>query len=82
MSTCTDRTARFFDPLATTLFGKTRQVVLALFLGSPERTFYLRQVVRLTRRSPSGLSNGAIPAKHVLSSSLPVGMQKSDRIPM
>jgi predicted nucleotidyltransferase len=43
------------DPLATTLFGKTRQAVLALFFGDADRTFYLRQVVRLT-----GAGHGAV----------------------
>jgi predicted nucleotidyltransferase len=32
--------------LASTLFGKTRQTVLALFYTHPDETFYVRQVIR------------------------------------
>ena len=45
----------FIDPLATALFGKTRRAVLALFFGDPDRTFYLRQIVRL-----AGTGHGAV----------------------
>ena len=37
------------DILASALFGKTQQAVLALLLGRPDESFYLREVVRLTR---------------------------------
>ena len=43
------------DPLATSLFGKTRQAVLALFFGNADRSFYTRQVVRLV-----GAGHGAV----------------------
>ena len=43
------------DPLATALFGKTRQAVLALFFGNDDRAFYQREVVRLV-----GAGHGAV----------------------
>ena len=33
--------------LATALFGKTRQAVLALLFGHPDESFYVREIVRL-----------------------------------
>ena len=43
------------DPLATALLGQTRQAVLALLFGHADRSFYLRQIVRLT-----GAGHGAV----------------------
>jgi predicted nucleotidyltransferase len=37
------------DPLSKTLFSKARQSVLGLLYGHPDQTFYLRQIVDLTR---------------------------------
>jgi predicted nucleotidyltransferase len=34
------------DTIAAALFGKTRRAILALLFGHPERSFYLRQIVR------------------------------------
>ena len=36
------------DILSSSLFGKTRKAVLALFFSHPEDSFYLRQVIRMT----------------------------------
>ena len=55
MSSLANDNRDFIDPLATALFGKTRRAVLALFCGDPDRTFYLRQVVRL-----AGAGHGAV----------------------
>jgi predicted nucleotidyltransferase len=41
--------------LATSLFGKTRKAILALFYSNPDESFYLRQVVRF-----SGLGMGVV----------------------
>ena len=35
------------NPLSKTLFAKNRRAVLGLLYGHPDRTFYLRQVVRM-----------------------------------
>ena len=34
------------DTIGSALFGKTRRAILALLFGHPERSFYLRQIVR------------------------------------
>jgi uncharacterized protein len=44
MSTLSDAT-----PLSETLFSKNRRAVLGLLYGRPDRAFYLRQVVRVSR---------------------------------
>ena len=41
--------------LATSLFGKTRKAILALFYSNPDESYYLRQVVRF-----SGLGMGVV----------------------
>ena len=43
------------DNLSSSLFGKTRRTVLALFFSHPEDSFYLRQVIRMT-----GAGQGAV----------------------
>lgn len=43
------------DSTATVLFGKTRQAVLVLLYESPDRAYYLREIVRQT-----GISSGAL----------------------
>jgi uncharacterized protein len=43
------------DATAAILFGKTRQAVLTLLLGQPDRRFYLRQLARITGISPGAL---------------------------
>jgi predicted nucleotidyltransferase len=43
------------DILSSSLFGKTRKAVLALFFSHPEDSFYLRQVIRMT-----GSGQGAV----------------------
>jgi predicted nucleotidyltransferase len=41
-------TTQIHDNLSLALFGKTKRVLLALFFSSPEESFYLRQIVRIT----------------------------------
>lgn len=41
-------TKQFFDTLSMALFGKTKRAVLALLFFNPEKSFYLRQVARIT----------------------------------
>jgi predicted nucleotidyltransferase len=36
------------DQLSSTLFGKTRQIILALLFGHTDESFYLRQITRIT----------------------------------
>ena len=43
------------DPLSAALFGKTRRSVLGLLFIEPEKTFYLREIVRRT-----GAGQGAV----------------------
>jgi predicted nucleotidyltransferase len=43
------------DPLATKLFGKLRRELLALLYRNPERSLYLRELVRMTGASPGTL---------------------------
>src|SRR4029077_13143904 len=40
------------DPVATKLFAKLTRELLALLYGDPERSLYLRELVRLTGASP------------------------------
>ena len=40
------------DKIASTLFGKTRQAVLAWLMQSPEEKYYVRELARLTGISP------------------------------
>lgn len=41
-------TKQFSDTLSVVLFGKTKRAVLALLFSNPEKSFYLRQVARIT----------------------------------
>ncbi len=41
-------TKLFDNTIGTTLFGKTRRLVLALLYGNTNEAYYLRQIVRLT----------------------------------
>jgi DNA-binding transcriptional ArsR family regulator len=43
------------DATAAILFGKTRQAVLTLLFGQPDRRFYLRELARITGISPGAL---------------------------
>jgi predicted nucleotidyltransferase len=43
------------DPVASALFGSARRGVLGILFGHPERSFYLRELVRLTAISPGSL---------------------------
>jgi len=43
------------DPVAAALFGSARRGVLGILFGHPERSFYLRELVRLTAISPGSL---------------------------
>jgi len=43
------------SPIAAALFGRTRRTILALLFTNPDKTFYLRQLVRVT-----GLGLGAV----------------------
>lgn len=43
------------EKIASTLFGKTRQAVLALLMQSPDDRYYVRELARLT-----GISPGAV----------------------
>ena len=45
----------FFDNLSGALFGKTRRAVLGLLFAQPERSFFLREVVR-----QAGSGQGAV----------------------
>jgi predicted nucleotidyltransferase len=47
MSTRSDESREVLD-VSSVLFGQTRRRVLGLLFGHPERSFYLREVVRLT----------------------------------
>lgn len=47
------------DKIAATLFGKARQAVLTALFGQPERSFFMRELSRLT-----GISTG--PLQHEL----------------
>jgi len=50
MSTCI-----IADPVATKLFGRLTRELLALLYGEPERSLYLRELVRLTGASPGAV---------------------------
>lgn len=54
MGTESEESRGALDP-SNVLFGKTRRRVLGLLFGHPERSFYLRQIVRLT-----GSAQGAV----------------------
>jgi predicted nucleotidyltransferase len=41
-------TKQIHDNLSSALFGKTKRALLALFFSNPEKSFYLRQIARLT----------------------------------
>ena len=43
------------DPVATKLFGRLTRELLALLYGNPERSLYLRELVRLTGASPGAV---------------------------
>jgi len=43
------------DPVVTKLFGKLTRELLALLYGNPERSLYLRELVRLTGASPGAV---------------------------
>lgn len=49
------RTKIVMDPVAATLFGKTRQAVLARLFDQPERSWYLRELSRQAGISPGAL---------------------------
>ena len=55
MGTSAKTSDHFLDPLATALLGKTRQAVLGFLFANADRTFYLRQIVRLV-----GAGHGAV----------------------
>ena len=48
-------TGELMDGLGAALFGKTRRAVLALFYGHPDRSLYLREIVRMV-----GAGQGAV----------------------
>lgn len=45
------------DAAASVLFGKARQAVLSLLFEQPSRTFYLREISRLTGIGPGALQH-------------------------
>lgn len=56
------------DPVAAALFGSARRGVLGVLFSHPERSFYLRELVRLTGISPGSLQRevGALTAAGLL----------------
>lgn len=49
------RTIETADPVAAKLFGRLTRALLAVLYGDPERSLYLRELVRLTGASPGAV---------------------------
>jgi len=52
-------TTDYPDPIASKLFGKLTRELLTLLFRDPDRSLYLRELVRLTRSSPGAVQREA-----------------------